>query len=101
MTGLPGRNYALFNSETERLRRRGFRVLNPAEIDEMYQTRTMKAQPSWEWYMRKGIGMVLRADGIAVLPGWESSKGASLEVHIGDTLNLPVRTVDLWVEKGL
>lgn len=99
MTGLPGFNYAEFNAVTARLRNRRWRVLNPAEIDEMYQVASMHSKPPWEWYMRKALAMVLRADGVATLNGWEQSRGAKLEVKIAHELGVPVRPWDIWASK--
>lgn len=41
-------------------------------------------------YMRQDIGHLLNAKSIVVLPGWDGSKGAKLEVAIARELDLPV-----------
>lgn len=40
--------------------------------------------------MRKDIESLLQCDMVAVLPGWETSKGATLEVNIAREIGLPV-----------
>lgn len=87
MSGLPDLNYPAFNEAAARLRSVGHVVENPAENPE---------QTSWADYMRLSIRQVSEVDGIALLPGWENSRGAKLEVHIAKELGLPVKPVEEW-----
>lgn len=91
---MPERNYPAFNEATVLLQNRGFTVLNPASIDANLQTNTRQ---TWDWYMRHAIRMVLTADSIALLPGWEDSKGANLEWEIARALALDIRTLEEWL----
>jgi hypothetical protein len=81
MTGMPDLNFPLFHAEAARLRALGFEVVNPAEIN---------ADPDAGWHhcMRKDIPELLKCDGIALLDGWEASKGARLEHHIADQMGM-------------
>jgi len=93
MTGLPEFNYPAFFEAEQRLWKYGFLTLNPAR-----QSKDDDADSrGWVDYMRLGITDVLAADGIAVLPGWETSRGARLEVHVAVELRLPVRAVEGWI----
>lgn len=38
------------------------------------------------------------ADGIAVLPGWQNSRGARAEVEIATHLGIEVRPVEAWLD---
>jgi hypothetical protein len=98
MTGLPDFNYPAFHGASAQLRRAGYEVLNPAEVEE--QNPTPGTPQAWDWYMRRTIGMVTASDGIALLPGWTRSRGAALEVHIACALNLPVESVEFWQRGG-
>ena len=93
MTGLPEFNYPAFNAAATELRAKGHDVLNPADIENDNDA----GQPqAWDWYMRRAIAMVARADGLAMLPGWENSKGARLEHSIGRALKLDIHPVWWW-----
>lgn len=93
MTGLPAFNYPAFNEAETWLTDAGHRVLNPVRADEVSNK---PEAPTWEWYMRHALDMVLAADGIAVLPGWECSRGARLEVDVAHALRLPVLPIAQW-----
>jgi Domain of unknown function (DUF4406) len=92
MTGIPHANYPAFHAASKQLRDVGYAVLNPAENYAGHIGLTHAD------YMRLDIQMVLLVDGVAVLPGWRESKGASLEVHIADTLGIQVQTIEEWVD---
>ena len=89
MTGLLEFNYPAFNAAADDLRAKGHAVLNPADIE------TVRPQ-AWDWYMRRAIAMVVQAEGLAMLPGWENSKGARLEHTIGVALKLDIHPVWWW-----
>lgn len=91
MSGLPDFNYPTFFKAAERLRAAGYEVENPAE-------NKPEGTASWLAYMRMSLVQISRVDGLALLPGWQESKGASLEVHIAEALGLEVRDVDQWTE---
>lgn len=83
MTGLPECNFPAFLRAADRLRRRGLEVFNPADYG---------ADPdqTWEDCLRRDIPDMLACEAVAVLPGWEESRGASLEVSIASILGIPV-----------
>lgn len=92
MTGLPRYNFAAFADATRRLIGAGFDVCNPGEkgvID------------GWEWvdYLRYDLRELLDCDAVALLPGWERSRGASLEKYVAEQLGYPVDPVDTWLAR--
>lgn len=93
MSGLPDFNYPAFHAAAGRLRRAGFEVLNPAE------NKPPCEDPSWADWMRAALGQLLRADGVALLPGWRESKGATVERNLARDLNVPALTVPAWLTK--
>lgn len=87
MTGLPDYNYPLFHGVAAALRRRSFAVINPAEFFGGKADRTRNE------YMRESILRLMEADGVVLLPGWEKSQGALLEVAIAKELDIPINIV--------
>ena len=74
---------AFFRAAGE-LRCKGYFVLNPAETD------NESKGVGWEDFLRKDMRMLMEADTIALLPGWESSRGARFELYVAMTLGLHV-----------
>lgn len=89
MTGVAELNHPAFHCAEKALREAGYEILNPARRE---------ADPTWSWhdYMRAGIRDVCAADGIALLDGWESSRGANLEVRVAAGIDLPIDRVSIW-----
>jgi len=69
MSGLPDYNLPAFADAAERLTAAGFEAVNPGRHG---------VSPGWEWedYLRRGLAEMLTCDGVALLPGWEDSRGA-------------------------
>lgn len=83
MTGLPEWNFPAFNAEAARLRALGYHVENPAENPDP-PCRT------WEAYMRLALRQMLTCGTVALLPGWQNSRGAKREVAVAEELGLRV-----------
>lgn len=83
MTGLPDYNFPAFNEVAARLRAAGHRVENPAENGAPEGERYVD-------YLRRALAQLLLCEEVRVLPGWQRSRGASLEVRIAQTLEMPV-----------
>ena len=90
MTGYPEWNVPAFNAAAARLSNLGHEVLNPADGG-------TDAAKSWSDYLREDIALVVQADAVAVLDGWQESRGASLEVHVAHALGMTVLPIDRWV----
>jgi hypothetical protein len=84
MSGYPKHNYPLFNRVATRLRAMGYHVFNPAENKDGGKLRPRS------FYMRLDIPALIESDAVVVLPGWEHSRGASLEVWLAIDLDMPV-----------
>lgn len=93
MTGFVQHNYPAFFEAEDLLVEAGFVTLNPARhpIDGR----------SWEDYLRRDISDVLVSTGVATLPGWENSRGATLEVYIARSLSMPVFNVQDWIARSI
>lgn len=94
MTGLPEKNSPLFNSEATRLRRLGYEVINPVELN------TERLGKSRAACMREDIKAIFEVDAVALLPGWANSKGATCEKHVAEQLDLPIFYAE-WITESL
>lgn len=86
MTGLPEYNFPAFHAAEARLLMLRWEVENPTVNG------ADKTLP-WDWYMRRGIEQVVKCNSIALLPGWEKSRGAKLEVEVALALDMDVYLV--------
>ena len=80
---MPDLNFPAFHAAAKMLRDLGHEVRNPAEVGE-------EPGKSWEEYMRKDLRLLCDCTAIYLLPGWEKSKGAHLELHIAHRLGMEV-----------
>ena len=87
MTGLPDLNFPAFNSAALLLEARGFEVTNPASLNP-------DPSATWAACMRVDIKALCDCDILALLPGWEQSNGAHLEMHVAHRIGM--RIVQLW-----
>jgi len=94
MSGYPEFNYPAFHSAAKRLNAAGIEPINPA------RTEGREGCKEWIDFMRLSLIDIAACDGIATLPGWQDSRGAALEVHIARSLDLPVLSVDAWLEEA-
>ncbi len=83
MTGIPDFNFPAFMQAEAMIEARGHTAINPAKNG-------LTKSHSWREHMKADIKMLLDADGIVFLPGWEKSKGAALEGAIASALNVPI-----------
>lgn len=93
MSGLPDYNYPAFHEAARELREAGYEVLNPAESDR-------PTSDPWHAFMRDAIGMLIQADGVALLPGWSKSRGALLEKQLGLELGMTVWSLKTWLKEA-
>lgn len=91
MSGLPNLNRDAFNAAAKLLRNKGYKVINPPELDRN------NPQRSWEGCLRRDIVELMACDRIATLRGWKKSRGANLEVYIGKALKFKIHPVDYYL----
>lgn len=91
MSGLPNLNREAFHEAAKKLRKKGFKVVNPPELDKNEPQRT------WEGCLRRDITWLMTCTKIATLPNWKKSRGATLEVHIGKQLKYPIHPVNHYL----
>lgn len=91
MTGYKDFNYPAFIAAEKELRKLGcINILNPAKIDHQ--------DTVWENCIRRAIALMMGADVLILLPGWDKSKGAVLEVDIALKVGMSVATLETFKE---
>lgn len=89
MTGLPEFNYPAFHAAARALRQAGYRVENPAENDP-------PPCGTWGGWMQIARAQLRTCTHIALLPGWQHSNGAKIEVGDAVALGMPVLPLHLY-----
>ena len=107
MRGIKNFNFPEFHRAAHALRQHGHEVFSPAERDELAYGAEAIATSGNEKDFADGIGMSVMdlrrevfkadaewictfADAIALLPGWQNSKGALAEKALGEALGLEI-----------
>lgn len=91
MSGLPNFNYDAFEAATQALRKAGYTVISPHEINaNIHDLSQPETTDQRAFYLRRALRGLLDCTGVVVLPGWLYSRGAQLEVSIAEALNMPV-----------
>jgi len=83
MSGFVDYNYAAFEKSAAELEDMGWAVHNPATS---YNGST---RLPYHLYMTTAINLLLLADAIALMDGWQDSKGATMEALVAQRLDLP------------
>lgn len=84
ITGLPLHEATMrFGAKEKELRSQGHEVVNPLAI-------SVGRQVSWEAVMKECIIAMMYCDEVHLLPNWRDSRGATLEHHIAQELNLKI-----------
>lgn len=89
MSQLPEFNYPAFMDAERQLVASGYEVENPARPGQV---------DGWTWrdYMKRGIRQMLDCEGVALLPGWQHSRGAQIEAALATQFGMRLWSVDMW-----
>ena len=103
MRNIPYFNFPAFFAAEAKLKKKGHKVFNPARRDVQKYGKeisvpsgTIKEAASQVGFsLREALAMdsqwiCLNADAVALLPGWEKSKGANAELALAKALDLKV-----------
>lgn len=103
MTGKPQFNFPLFDAAERDLIAQGHDVVPPADLHDLEvrrhalssKTGDMADLPrhlTWGEFLANDVRMIADdgIEAIVLLPGWESSRGARLEVFVGRLCGLPI-----------
>lgn len=82
MSGLPDHNKPAFHAAAAHLRSLGHFVLSPAEL-------SFTGRPYLDC-LKDDIRLLTACSQIVLLPGWEKSRGANLELQVAQGLELVI-----------
>lgn len=108
MTHIPHFNFPAFHEAEAALNSKGHKVLSPARFTEGdygadFSSKYPTGDPAeaaangfnlrlaWTWNM---LAICQDADALALLPGWENSKGTAVEVALAKLLGIPQYLVE-------
>lgn len=110
MTGIKYFNAPAFADASFRLRLVGYQAFNPAENDVAngFNVSNMTGTEKLEdhgYSLRQALKEDLtwicdNADGLALLGGWEKSKGAAAEMALAHALGIPVKPYWDWIKEA-
>ena len=110
MRGIPQFNFPLFDSVAATLRGKGYTIISPAELDDSATRDLAMNSPDGEAgeyfngqtfgdFLSRDLKKVLdEAEGVALLPGWENSIGASIEAYAARRQGKPLYAVKMAKE---
>ena len=81
-----------FETAHKKLQKAGYEILNPVEF--------CKELKTWEDCMRRCLFTLItnRVLGIAIIETPYKSKGADLEMQVGEALGYEIKNIDEWVK---
>lgn len=98
---------ATFASTAAILSKHGYATINPFDVPAICPLgigdshgSDMEGLPNtheFECWLRGDLAVMLYCDGLAMLPGWESSRGARLEHFVALQVGLRVQSCENWV----
>ena len=100
--------FAAFDRAAKQLRRAGYNVINPAEMDRAIHIHeyTERVTPQhFRRFLRRDAAAIARSNGIAQIPGWERSEGSLVEQTLGQFLinggvDFEIKSVEAWLEEA-
>lgn len=96
MTGKEEHNFPMFKQVAENLRQKHLDILSPHELSMIppSMAKGMTREEAWAWYLKRDMIAMFDCDAVILLPDWESSRGARLELYNADKLGLYVYELD-------
>jgi nucleoside 2-deoxyribosyltransferase len=95
MRGKPYFNFLQFDAYQAKLEMRGYKVISPADLDRKAgfdPFKSLKANgltASRELCLARDVKAITKVDALVLMPGWQKSRGAMMEVAVALFLDKP------------
>ena len=100
MTGVKDLNREVFFGVHYMIEDAGDILVNPhvvgKEAEKLPGFDNMTDKQKWQAYMRVDIKHLAQCDIVLALHGWESSKGATIEIELAKKIGIPVIPIDWY-----
>lgn len=99
ITGKPNDNIEEFEKYKQKFKNLNYEVVNPHDlftrefVDDLnrkLENKEITFEEYHDTFMRTDIKAMMDCDFVAVLNGYENSKGANIEVYIARNINMPI-----------
>lgn len=94
MTGMEDNNWPAFDRHARLLEINDQKVINPADHDRKVGLDLNTEEGTFAAFRWDFEQIITKADGVAVIAGWERSRGARAEVELARLIGLPVVHAD-------
>lgn len=94
MKGITRRNFPEFNKIASQLRKKGFSVINPAQINVGLKSDYKNKKEFYNACLKRDIRALVDCNSIVMMEGWEKSNGAYLELYIASKIGLSILFVN-------
>jgi hypothetical protein len=90
MSGYDDYNWPSFKEATRQLRKAGYEVRCPTESGAGFDM-------PWVECLKLSLKAMMDCSAVALLPGWEHSRGATIEVDLAHKLEMSVHSLEQWL----
>jgi hypothetical protein len=90
MSGYDDYNWPSFKEATRQLREAGYEVRCPTESGAGFDM-------PWTECLKLSLKAMMDCNAVALLPGWEDSRGAAIEVDLARKLDMAVCSLEHWL----
>lgn len=103
ISGIENGNRAAFKKAYDKLKELNFEPVNPhdlfseeevSDINNRIEKKEITEEEAWCIFMKRDIQHLVQCEFVAVLPYWESSSGANVELAIAKSLKMPIVRAD-------
>jgi len=104
MSGIYNFNRHSFEAAADAIKRRGYKPVNPAELDfgeDLSHNGDWRVQENvWRRIINEDLDIVRQCDALVKIHGWENSTGARMEIDIAKQNGIPVFTLEEFLAKA-